>query len=260
MKRRTFQGESAAIPLLRVGAVVVVFLFAWACSSSPRFQGMTSEQIFEAGVQSFEAGDWDDAREAFDRVLTTDPGFARRAEARLYLARAYFQDEEYILAANEFELFLMRSPTHEAAPEASLGICRSYAELSPIPQRDQEYTRRAERRCRETANEFANHDAGATADSIRRVMTNRLAEKWYLEGRWYQRHVGHPPAILIFEEIIDHFPGTEWAPRAMWRLYRAYEELGWQEEMDEVARRLLFLYPDSEAAQRVSRERADGNG
>jgi outer membrane protein assembly factor BamD (BamD/ComL family) len=129
--------SGAGVPtLLRGGVVAAMLLFAAGCASTPPFQGMSTDQIFEAGVAAFESRDWDDAKEAFERVLTTDPGFAHRAEARMFLARAHFEDGEYILAANEFELVLLRHPNHALAPEASFGICRSYVRLSPIPPRD----------------------------------------------------------------------------------------------------------------------------
>jgi outer membrane protein assembly factor BamD len=248
-------------PLLMGGMVAVLLLALLAgCRSTPRFQGMDTQQVFEAGLRDLEEEDWDDAIEAFEGVLTTDPGFPQRAEARFNLARAHFGKGEYILAANEYELFLMRHPAHPLAPEASLGICRSYQALSPIPRRDQEYTRRAETACRQTANEFAGTEVAEEAARIREEMTDRLAEKWYLEGRDYQRWNMHPSALIVFQDVVDYYPHTRWAPRAMLRLYRSYEEMGWTEEMNEVAQRLLMLYPDSDEARRLSEERADGNG
>jgi outer membrane protein assembly factor BamD len=242
------------------GARPALLLFAAGCASTPPFQGMSTDQIFEAGVAAFESRDWDDAKEAFERVLTTDPGFAHRAEARMFLARAHFEDGEYILAANEFELVLLRHPNHALAPEASFGICRSYVRLSPIPPRDQEYTRRAQDRCRQTAAEFRGHSVADSAETMRQEMTDRLAQKWYDEGRFYQRRNMHASALIVFQDVVDFYPQTAWAPRALFGLYRSYEAMGWEEEMDEVAERILFLYPDSDAAQRVSQARADGNG
>lgn len=248
-------------PLLLGGVVTVLLLVLLAgCRSTPRFQGMEAQQIYEMGMQDLEDEEWDDAIEAFEQLLSTAPGFPRRAEARFSLAQAHYGKEEYILAANEYELFLMRHPMHALAPQASLGVCRSYQALAPIPPRDQEYTRRAETACRQTANEFQGTEVAEEAARIREGMTDRLAEKWYLEGRFYQRRNMHPSALIIFQDVVDYYPQTRWAPRAMLRLYRSYEEMGWTEEMNEAAQRLLMLYPDSDEARRLSEERADGNG
>jgi len=252
--------DRALLPLLRGSLVLLVLFLAWGCSSSPRFQGMDSQQVFEFGLEALEDEDWDRAEAAFERVLTMDPGFPRRGDARMNLARAYFGNEEYILAANEFELVILRHPTHEDVGEASLGICRSYVRLSPIPPRDQEYTRRAEDACRRTANEYRGTELGDEADSLRLEMTDRLAQKWYDEGRFYQRRNMHAPALIVFQDVVDFYPQTRWAPRSILALYRSYEAMGWREEMDEAAQRLLFLYPDSDEAQVLSQERADGDG
>jgi outer membrane protein assembly factor BamD len=242
------------------GVALLLALVVVGCSRGLSFQGLDTQQIYDRGIEFYEDGDWDDAISSFERVLTTDPGFPLRPEARMYLARSHFGKGEYILAANEFEMVLLRSPNHPLTPEASLGICRSYRALSPIPPRDQEYTRRAESACRQTANEFRGTPEGDQADEYRREMTERLAEKWFDEGRFYQRRNLHNSALIVFQDVVDHFPQTRWAPRAMLGLYRSYESLGWTDEMNRTAERLLLLYPDSDAAREVGRERADGNG
>lgn len=255
----SYNGQGRTLlPLIRgAGAVLFLVLVVGACSQGLSFQGLDTQQVYDRGVEFYEEGDWDDAIASFERVLTTDPGFPLRTEARMYLARSHFGNGEYILAANEYEMVLIRNPGHPGAAEASLGICRSYQALSPIPPRDQEYTRRAETACRQTANEFRGTPEGEQADEIRQQMTDRLAQKWYDEGRFYQRRSLHNSALIVFQDVVDHFPQTRWASRAMLGLYRSYESLGWTDEMNRTVERLLLLYPDSEAALEISRERAD---
>lgn len=243
-----------------LGLLLLLLVVVAGCRSTPRFQGLDSQQIYEMGERALEAEDWDDAIASFERVLSTDPSFPRRAEARMGLARAHLGNEEYVLAANEFELFLLRHPTHAGAPDAALGVCRSYHALSPIPPRDQEYTRRAEDACRQTAVQYSGTEQGEEAARLRQQMTERLAQKWYEEGRFYQRRNMHPSALIIFQDVVDFYPQTSWAPRAILALYRSYEAMGWDEEMEEAAERLLFLYPDSDAAREVSAERAEQDG
>ena len=60
------------------------------CASAPPYQGLDSDQLFELGAQEFEDGDWDEVIRVFERFVFADPTNARMVEARLYLARAYF--------------------------------------------------------------------------------------------------------------------------------------------------------------------------
>jgi outer membrane protein assembly factor BamD len=239
------------------GWALMVSLVFSACASTPPWMGMDGDELFAYGVEQFEDRDWDEAVDAFERLVASFPGHPRGAEARIYLARAHFENGEYITSAAEYERFLQRYPSHGMTPEASLGICRAYARLAPHPQRDQEYTRRAREACRATASEFQGMNVAQEADSIRVEMVDRLAERWYQEGRFYQRRNFHDSAILIFQDVVDFFPETAWAPRALLALFRSYEAIGWEEEATQVRERLLFLYPDSEAAQEA---RANGDG
>jgi outer membrane protein assembly factor BamD len=262
---RAWKGEpgrvlSGPVRLRTAGWTFVLAVLLAACASTPPWMGMDGDQLFEYGLEQFEDRDWDEAILAFERLVASFPGHARGAEARMYLARAHFRKGEFISAAAEFERFLQRYPSHGLAPEASLGICRAYAELAPHPQRDQEYTQRAREACRATASEFQGMNVAQEADSIRVTMVERLGERWFQEGRFYQRRNFHDSAILIFQDVVDFFPETSWAPRSLLALYRSYEAIGWEEEARQSRDRLLFLYPDSEAAREVREERADGDG
>jgi outer membrane protein assembly factor BamD len=237
--------------------LIITVLALAGCSSTPRYQGLDATALFALGEEAFQEGDWQEAIDAFERLVATAPGFDRTAEARMYTARAYFERKEYLSAAAEWDRFLERFPSHGMAPEASLGICRAYSELAPIAPRDQEYTRRARDACRQTALDFQGMNVAAEADSVRRLMVDRLAERTYLEGRFYQRRGLHNSAVLIFQDLVDFYPETTWAPEGFLALYRSYEAMGWDEEMDEVRRRLIFLYPESDAARELD-GRANG--
>jgi outer membrane protein assembly factor BamD len=253
--------------LLRLPAVgIAAVLLAWAaigCSSAPAYQGMDAPQIFELAEQAMEDEDWNDAIDAFERLISAHPGFPRLDEARMGLARAHFEKGEYVTAAAEYERFIIRYPSHGRVAEASLGICRSYAALSPHAQRDQEYTARARDACRQTRDEFQGMNVAEEAEEIRREMVERLAESEFLAGRFYQRRDFHDSAIIYFQDVVDFFPETTWAPRAFLAMYRSYRAIGWHEEAEETRDRLLFLYPDSQAAAELRAEqdgaaRADG--
>lgn len=231
------------------GAVVLA-----SCSSAPPYQGLGADQIFEVGMQAMEEEDWDDAIQAFERLISAHPGFARMAEVRFNLSQAHFEKREYLMAASEWELFMTRYPSHGRVPEASLGICRSYAALSPHPQRDQRYTERARDACRETRNEFQGMNVAEEAEEIRVRMVEKLAQRVYEVGLDYQRWGAHDSALIYFNDLVDFYPETSWAPRGLLAMYRSYRDIGWDEEAEETRQRLFFNYPDSQAAAELRAE------
>lgn len=240
------------IVALFVTLVVAVSLPA--CSSGPGWGELSGENLFAYAVEAYEDEDWGEAIEALEALVFRQPGYEGMAEARMYLARAHFQNGEFITSAAEFQRFLDRYPSHGLAPEASLGICRSYAELAPHPQRDQDYTEQAVITCRATSQEFAGFNVAEEAQGIQNEMFDRLAESLYLQGRHYQRRNFHDSAILYFQDLVDFYPQTSWAAEGFLALYRSYSAIGWEEEADRARRRLLDNYPDSEAAQGLMAE------
>jgi outer membrane protein assembly factor BamD len=238
---------------LVMGALLLVGSLS-ACRSAPPYEGLGGNELFDLGVEAFEEEDWDEAREVFERMTSRFPGHGRISEARMFLARSYFHGGEYISAAAEFERFLDLHPSHGLAPEASLGICRSYVRLAPHPQRDQEYTQRARDTCRQTAQEFAGMNVAQEAEEHRARMVERLAQRTYQDARFYQRRNAHDSAILIFQDLVDSYPETEWASFGFLGLYRSYRAIGWTEEAEEARDRLLLLHPDSEAAEELRAE------
>lgn len=258
-----FRGRGRRRPAgraLGVGALVLVVAFwAGACASTTPYQGMTVQEVYDAGIRSYENGEWDDAIEAFETVVFAAPNSDVAPEARFRMGRAFFEKGEYVSAASEFERLLERFPVHERAPEASLGVCRSYAELSPIVQRDQTDTEGAHRACSETVDDFQGTEVAERAAEIRDRMWEKLAEKVFIGGEFYFDRQLYDSALLYYEEVVEDYPDTRSAPRALRKMYDAYREIGYDEEAEETLDRLLQEYPDSEAARELGR-RTDRRG
>lgn len=226
-----------------------------ACGTANPYEGMTADQIYERAVQEFEQGEYDDAIRALDRLFASYAGFERAEEARLMMARAYFAKGDYLLARADFQRFQDRYPTSPRAAEAALGVCRSLAELSPIPQRDQEFTYQALDTCRNVSVDYAGTPEADEAGELAGAMRVKLAEKEYLNGEFYYRRELYDSAIKYWEFVLDLYPDTEWAPRALKGIYDANVAIGYEDLAEEARQRLLEEYPESAAADEV---RADG--
>jgi outer membrane protein assembly factor BamD len=258
MRRSGIRVESAGAG--RTAWLLLALLaFGAGCASTPGFQGLDAEAIYERGVAAFEEEEWQDAIAAFDHLLITFPGHERSPEARMYMARAHFNDKEYITSAAEFGRILTMYPSHGLAPEASLWVCRSYEQLAPVSQRDQSYTERAVDACRETINEFPGMNVAEEARTIQRRMIERLAQREYEEGYWYERRGFHDQAIIVYQDLVDFYPQTSWAPKGFLGLYRSYRAINWNTEAEQARARLLANYPDSPEAREL-RDGGDARG
>jgi outer membrane protein assembly factor BamD len=243
--------RSYAIAVLLLGA------FLGGCASAAPYQGLDSDQLFELGAQEFEDGDWDEVVRVFERFIFADPTNARMVEARLYLARAYFNREDYLTAVSEFTRIIDRHPGDRLAPEAALGICQSYAALSPHIERDQAYTVQAFNACDNVVQDFGGFESSLEAEDLREQMREKLAEKELTRGNFYFQRKMYDSGIIYFNGVLTQYPGTETGAKALLRLYQSYTEIGWEAEAEDAKERLLREFPDSESAREV---RANGGG
>ena len=218
---------------------------------------MEPEEVFSEGEALAEAEEWGDAVEALEYFTTRYPIHARQPDARWLLAHAYFEEEDFIQAATEFDGFATSYMDDPRAPEAALMTCRSYAELAPIPERDQQYTRRARDRCDFVSRDYPGTDVAEEALEVRDEMVELLAEKDFQAAEQYKDRGAYDSAIIYFEEILERFPDTSWAPRALLAKYESYREIGYEREAEEARERLLAEFPDSPEAAELE-ETVDG--
>lgn len=244
---------------VKLAASLILLAFLGGCASTSPYQGLQPDELFELGSQEFEDEDWDKAVEVFERLIFADPQFERMVEARLYLARAYYNKGEYITSVSEFTRLLDRHPGHPLAPQASLGICQSFVAQSPHVQRDQNFTTQAWNACQNTVTDFRDAEVAAAAEALRDQMEDKLAEKIFIAGDFYYRRKLYHSGIIYFNDLLEEFPRNQWAAQGLLRLFQSYTSLEWETEAEDARSRLLRDFPDSEAA-RVIRANGDGGG
>jgi len=227
------------------------------CGSANPYQGMSDQQLFALARQKYESHDWDDATRALDRFFVSFGGSELAADARLLQADTYFGKGDYLTARSEYQRFLDRYPGNEKAPVAALGMCKSLAELSPVPERDQQYTNEAITVCRNVVNDYAGAPESREAAVIANDMRVKLAEKEFLNADFYFRRKLYDSAIKYYEFVVQLYPETEYASRALLGIYRSNRAIGYDDLAEDARKQLLDKYPDSPAAAEV---RADGNG
>lgn len=233
--------------------------FLGACASASKYQGLDAAGVYRLAQEEYERGDYDDAAETLDRLLLVYPNFEQAAEAIFLLAEAYYQDEQYITSSAEYARFLTRFPVHELAPQVALGECRSYSRLSPISQRDQGYTNQALSVCRNVVADYRDLPEAEEAASIANSMRDKLARKIFENGDYYLRREFYDSSVIYFERVVELYPETEWAPKALLGILQAYEAIGYEDEVESARERLLTRYPDSPEAQSIRTAESAGS-
>ena len=219
-----------------------------ACGGNLPYPGLTAQEVYALGLQAREQENWGEAIEAFEFVLFS-PGFNQAAEARLLLADMQYGREQYIESRSEYQRVIDRWPADTVAVRAALGVCRSLSNLSPVTQRDQGFTRQARLACRQVAGDFAGTVMGLEAAGLADEMVLKLAEQDYDTGLHYLKRGLLDSALLYFEQVVDDFSDTEWAPWALYQMVEVFDRRGYMRDVQTTRELLLDVYPDSEPAQ-----------
>ena len=70
-------------------------------------------------------------------------------------------------------------------------------------------------------------------------MRLKLAAKLHSIGEYYFRRKFWDSSIVYWDMLEKQYPDTEWAPRALVGIMRAYEEIGYQDLLAETRQKIL---------------------
>lgn len=233
--------------------LATVCMAAAGCSVALPPPDATPTERFEWSRERFESGQYNDAIRGFRDLLFREPLHATTDSARYLLAESYLRTDQHLLAANEFRMLATSRPNSPVADDAQLGMCRSYWELSPSVQRDQEFTRRAIEACTRLIEYFPRSELDNDARSLIDEARVKLARKRVdVVGRWYYERKYYESAIIYFESAIRDFPDAPVLPRALAMLHDSYSQVGFLAEAEATRETLLDRFPDSPEARELA--------
>lgn len=246
-------------------ALLATICLVAGCSVALPPPDATPTERFEWSRDRFDDGQYNDAIRGFRDLLFREPLHATTDSARYLLAESYLRTDQRLLAANEFRMLATSRPNSPVADDAQLGMCRSYWELSPSIQRDQEFTRRAIEACTRLIEFFPRSELDGDARALISDARVKLADKRVnVVGRWYYQREYYESAIIYFESAIRDFPDAPVIPRALAMLHDSYSQVGFLAEAEAARETLLDRFPNSpearelaassEGAETVSRE------
>jgi outer membrane protein assembly factor BamD len=230
--------------------VIFAAVTAMACAGRPQnLQQLGADGIFQHGEQKLRDRKWTEAIAAFEQFVIQYPSHPRVQEARFRLAEGYFGKEEYITAGDEFARLASDYPAGPWADDARFKVCESYYELSPKTPLDQQYTRAAIDHCQSLIAYYPQSEYVTRAQALSDELRNKLAQKEYEAGEFYYKRSAYDSAIIYYETTLRDYADTNYAPRALLRLYQTYQTLGYKEEAETAKARLLKDYPASPEAR-----------
>lgn len=223
----------------------VLFLGACATDSSLSIAPVDEEGLFWRANYEFMKGNYEEAREKLRLFVTQYPESPLVPEARLGIARTYFEEEYYEQARVEYEQFLRFHPRHDRMDEALYFIALSYFRQMERVDRDQTAARRAVESFQRLVTEVPDTSYKEDAKEKTTIARRRLASHEVLVGLFYLKRDKFEGARGRFQVVLDKYTGTGLEPKALYYLGEAYTGLGQEQKALEMWQQVLLRYPDS---------------
>jgi outer membrane protein assembly factor BamD len=243
--------------LFRISCLVLILGVLASCKNERLIQrGDTLPVAYKKAMALFQSGEYHDAAQAFETVITIGRGTDYGQSAQYLLAQSYFNAERFLLAASEYERYITLFPRSEKRQEAQYKEALSYFELSPRYKLDQEYTHTAIEKFRLYISRYPESAKVQEAGVLINELRAKLAKKMYYAADMYRRIDSYEAAIIYYDLTINHYPGTIWAQRALVNeieTYIAYAERSVQSKQQEryskaveAYEKFIQLFPNGE--------------
>lgn len=114
-----------------------------ACASSKDDAGVSLPVAFREAQKLYDEEDYYGAQLELSKLTYSSRATEYEDDVQFLLGMCYFNSEQYLLAIDAFQTLLRNVPASPYAQDAYFQIAECYYKLSPVPQLDQDYTRRA---------------------------------------------------------------------------------------------------------------------
>jgi outer membrane protein assembly factor BamD len=212
--------------LLRIAPFFLLALtvsFIVSCSSKSLIRpGDTIEIAYQKAMDQYERGRYGDAARAFETVLSIARGTEYASDAQFYLAESYFNNSEYLIAATEYRRHYTNYPRVENRLESEYKEALSYYRITPRYNLDQTNGRQALELFDLFISRYPNSQFVAQAETYIDELRNRHARKMYGAADLYMRVRQYNAAAIYYGLVLDRYPETNWAERALVNQINAY--------------------------------------
>jgi outer membrane protein assembly factor BamD len=207
---------------------------------------MGPEERLQYAISLYEDEDYQEASVEFEALLLQYPGSVIVDDAQYYLGLCKFERGEYILAAYEFSKMIKNMPASDFVSLSQFMLAETYYELSPDFNLDQRYTKKAIEEYQAFIDFFPLNEKVSEAEQKIIELNEKLAKKDYGIAIIYEKMDYYNAAIKYFNDVIETYHDTEFAPRAMYRKIQLLMDREREDEALAEMRKFVKQYPDDD--------------
>lgn len=203
--------------------LLLIALVGMSCNKTPYIKPSdTLPTAFNKAKKLYSQEKYGEAADAFETVISIGRGSDIAQEAQYLLAESYYKNQEYLIAASEYDRYVSYYPRSEKRRDAEFKAALCYYELSPRYRLDQSHTRKAIEKFQLFISRHPDSEktqqAGAYIDDLR----DKLAHKIVNAADLYLRIDRYEAAAIYYGLTIDRYPESSWAEKALVRQIESY--------------------------------------
>ncbi|MEM1349911.1 MAG: outer membrane protein assembly factor BamD [Myxococcota bacterium] len=192
-----------------------------------------AERAYKSAEKAFRSKDFLEAIRRYNIIRTKFPysRFAKLADLRI--ADAYFEQEKYATAVEQYRNFTKLYPDHRQVTYAAWRVALSFYEqmpddywpLPPGYERDLARARDAEREVRYFMRRYPDTEYSEGANAKLLEIRRRLADHEFYVATFYLKLENPRAAALRLTYLLQNYSGLGLDPNALFLLARSYLEL-----------------------------------
>jgi outer membrane protein assembly factor BamD len=138
-----FMSEMRKVVRSNAAVFILLLLSLSACTSSKPLPTASPAEHYQHAMKLFEKRDYDGAARELEPLMFTTRATALEDDVLFYLGQSYYNTHQYLLAADMFKRLIQQTPESTFAKTTQFQLAKSYQQLSPEYELDQEFTVKA---------------------------------------------------------------------------------------------------------------------
>ncbi len=199
-------------------SVVLMALLVAGCSGSGKSDINTEDpdKAFDIAKANYDKKDYVQAIEDFSLIKVKFSGTNISDKAQFFLGMSYLKQQEYILAAYEFEYLLKNYATSKYSTDGRFQLAMCYFGMSPKWSLDQTYTHQAITEFKNFLELFPTDKNAPDAEAKIKELRNKLAYKELKSADLYLTMESYKAATIYYENVVSDYFDTDYADDALY--------------------------------------------
>ncbi|MFO8234170.1 MAG: outer membrane protein assembly factor BamD [Bacteroidales bacterium] len=245
-----------------LGILIIGGVFT-SCEYEKLLKSSNYKRKYDKALEYYHDEDYSKAIGLFEQINPSLKATNKADTVHFYLAKAYYETKDYILAKNYFQEFYRTFGDHSWAEDAQFLSAYCDYLLSPRPSLDQSNTREAINGFQMFIRRYPGSDKVQESRELIEDLQNKLAEKSYIAARLYYDMEDYKAAIIALNNSLKDYPESPYREEIRFLILKSKfllasnsvkqkEEERFQSALDEYYT-FIDQYPDSEYQKEVEK-------